>query len=366
VHHDVIETRGACDVLYVQKGAVLIGHDHKPATFVATSLLTLGLLLGTGAPGRADDANSAAASAPAISVWLAQDGEESRFPTRALTLSAFLREHNLSVGGDEYVSAPLDSALYEGMHVEYRPAAPVTVFDGDGQRELRSSAASVEALLASLNVKLGAQDEITPSLDSRLLPNAVVRIVRVKTWVARMFKTIPQPVRKREVASLMRGSSRVLDAGIPGRRVTTFRFVQRGNDSPQRTSLGSRLVRAPRAKIVAIGIGEPDFGDVARDRIATAMHIAGSAVEMVATAYVAGCYGCSGITALGLPAGHGIVAVDPRFIPLGTKLYVPGYGKALAGDTGGAIKGRRIDLGFNSLAAAIQFGRRQIKVYVLR
>ncbi|MGH7683574.1 MAG: 3D domain-containing protein, partial [Vulcanimicrobiaceae bacterium] len=78
------------------------------------------------------------------------------------------------------------------------------------------------------------------------------------------------------------------------------------------------------------------------------------------------CYGCSGTTAIGLPAGFGIVAVDPRVIPLGTRLFIEGYGPALAGDTGGAIKGYRIDLGFNSYESAIHFGERPVRVFVLR
>ncbi len=88
-------------------------------------------------------------------------------------------------------------------------------------------------------------------------------------------------------------------------------------------------------------------------------------MRLMATAYIPSCDGCSGITKTGMPAGHGVVAVDPRVIPLGTKLYVPGYGHALAGDTGGDIQGRRIDLGFDSLGAAQRFGRREIVVYVL-
>jgi 3D (Asp-Asp-Asp) domain-containing protein len=86
---------------------------------------------------------------------------------------------------------------------------------------------------------------------------------------------------------------------------------------------------------------------------------------MVATAYTANCDGCSGVTASGQHAGHGIVAVDPRVIPLGSHLYIPGYGHAVAGDTGGAIRGNRVDLGFNSDADAMQFGRRPVTVYVL-
>ncbi|GFP23590.1 hypothetical protein HKBW3S44_00394 [Candidatus Hakubella thermalkaliphila] len=95
--------------------------------------------------------------------------------------------------------------------------------------------------------------------------------------------------------------------------------------------------------------------------------LSGKEFTMVATAYFAGGGGLNGtgITATGLRAAYGIVAVDPRVIPLGTKLYIPGYGQALAADTGGWIKGNRIDLCFNSLEEAIQWGRREVKVYVV-
>jgi 3D (Asp-Asp-Asp) domain-containing protein len=87
---------------------------------------------------------------------------------------------------------------------------------------------------------------------------------------------------------------------------------------------------------------------------------------MIATAYTASCGGCDGMTAIGRRAGRGIVAVDPRVIPLGTRLYIPGYGPAIAGDTGGSIVGRRIDLGFDSVRDAMLFGRRDITVYKLK
>jgi len=73
----------------------------------------------------------------------------------------------------------------------------------------------------------------------------------------------------------------------------------------------------------------------------------------------------NGITATGLRARKGIVAVDPRIIPLGTKLFIPGYGEALAADTGGWIKNDRIDLCFESLEECFKFGRRKIRVYLV-
>lgn len=92
--------------------------------------------------------------------------------------------------------------------------------------------------------------------------------------------------------------------------------------------------------------------------------------DMIATAYYAFGKGGNdingnGITAIGLRARKGIVAVDPKVIPLGTKLYIPGYGEALAADTGGRIKGSRIDLCFESLEECFRFGIRKIKIYLV-
>ncbi len=92
--------------------------------------------------------------------------------------------------------------------------------------------------------------------------------------------------------------------------------------------------------------------------------------DMVATAYYAFGKGGNdingdGITAIGLRARKGIVAVDPKVIPLGTRLYIPGYGEALAADTGGWIKGSRIDLCFEDLLECYWYGRRKIKIYLI-
>ncbi len=86
---------------------------------------------------------------------------------------------------------------------------------------------------------------------------------------------------------------------------------------------------------------------------------------MEASAYTPFDDGQSGITASGIPAKRGIVAVDPRVVPLGTRVYVPGYGVAIAADTGGAIKGSKIDLCIEDYNEAIRFGRRKVEVYIL-
>lgn len=91
--------------------------------------------------------------------------------------------------------------------------------------------------------------------------------------------------------------------------------------------------------------------------------------QMEATAYTAYCNGCSGTTATGIDLranpNQKVVAVDPAVIPLGSRVYVEGYGEAIAGDTGGAIKGQKIDLYMQSEADAYAFGRQQVTVTLL-
>lgn len=90
---------------------------------------------------------------------------------------------------------------------------------------------------------------------------------------------------------------------------------------------------------------------------------------MQSTAYTAFCKGCSGITKTGINLKKNpqakVIAVDPKVIPLGTKVYVEGYGEAIAGDIGGAIKGNRIDVFVPNHGRALQWGRKTVKVQIL-
>ena len=90
-----------------------------------------------------------------------------------------------------------------------------------------------------------------------------------------------------------------------------------------------------------------------------------AAYTMEATAYLPTDGSATGTTAMGIPARRGVVAVDPRVIPLGSRVYIPGYGVAIAADTGGAIKGEKVDLCMETYGECMNFGRRNIEVYVL-
>lgn len=88
-------------------------------------------------------------------------------------------------------------------------------------------------------------------------------------------------------------------------------------------------------------------------------------VYVEATAYSSAEPGLSAYTATGEICRRGIIAVDPNFIPLGTKVYIPGYGYAIAADVGGAIVGNVIDVAFDSIAECYEFGRQFLEIYII-
>ena len=136
---------------------------------------------------------------------------------------------------------------------------------------------------------------------------------------------------------------------------------------------GSGPERAVMAFQESLGI--PSDGIVTEDVVRLLKHARKSDVgepsryrrvlTMEATAYSSEDPGCGLYTARGSRVTKGLVAVDPNVIPLGTRLYISGYGPAIADDTGGAIIGQVIDVAFNSRNEALQFGRRQVTVYIL-
>ncbi|MGC1381944.1 MAG: 3D domain-containing protein [Candidatus Baltobacteraceae bacterium] len=189
----------------------------------------------------------------------------------------------------------------------------------------------------------------------------------VVTWERTEQRTIAPPTIHRLSATLAPGQAHVVAAGSSGLREVRVACAQRDGGPVHKQVLSSTVVRKPSPRIVAEGIGSGSSLAAFEARgVAHMAYLARDAMQMVATAYTANCAGCGGMTAIGRRAGHGIVAVDPRVIPLGTRLYIPGYGMAVAGDTGGAIVGNRIDLGFDSWRDAMLFGRRDITVYRLK
>jgi len=197
-------------------------------------------------------------------------------------------------------------------------------------------------------------------------------ILSFYTWDSRFYtdyEVIPYETIENHTGNVRVTQSHVRQEGVPGSHEVTSAVVIIGGEERNRAVIGSNITAEPIDEIIDIGTGalgaladvnSPDFHYVRR-------------VRMEATAYTAG-FGCTGkhpwdpwyrITASGREVEHGVVAVDRTVIPLGTRLYVEGYGFAIAADVGGAIRGYKIDLFMECIIAARRFGRRHINVWIL-
>lgn len=180
-------------------------------------------------------------------------------------------------------------------------------------------------------------------------------------WEHKQIETrqakIPVTVQYEQVDTLPEGTQELVQTGSEGVEEVNEEVTYEKGKPTHVHEIGRTIITPMKPTIIRTGVSGMEM--------AKSHGQVKQVLTMEATAYLPTDGGGDGITASGMQAKHGVVAVDPNVIPLGTKLYIPGYGEALAADTGGDIVGSRIDVVMEDYGEAMQFGRRTVEVYVL-
>lgn len=274
------------------------------------------------------------------------------------TVGAVLDEIGVALDPRDRVTPARARPVEDGLMIIVRRASPVVLTVGGRKRLVMTASGTVAELLREARVRVRPGDRVLPAPTTALHPGAAVRVIRVETRILTRVERVPFAQVLQEDPTLPRGTLRVLQAGRAGWIARRTAIKTADGVVVERRDLEGMEVQPPQDRILLIGT---------RRVIATRGEFTGKEMlHMEATAYAPGHgRGVDGITAIGLRAGYGVVAVDPLVIPLGSRLFIEGYGPAVAGDVGGAIKGRRIDLGFATAREAYRFGRRPVVVYIL-
>ena len=278
------------------------------------------------------------------------------------TVRDAIAQAGVVLGPSDWTSPDPDSPIKNGMRISVLRAEPAFVARGGEVTTLLTVENSVSAVLAEAGVEIGPDDIVVPGPGQEMPESGLVRVVKVTYENITADVKIPFATERREDGSIEAGLSKVYRYGTSG--VSRVDYVARYEDGVEvsREELSRDEVTASKAQILLVGtLREVPRGgeDIRFER----------AIEVLSTAYCP-CVKCcgpnaKGVTRLGLPATQGVIAVDPRVIPLGTRVYVDGYGYALAADTGSAIKGNRIDVCFATHEEALRWGMRNLKVYVI-
>ncbi len=286
------------------------------------------------------------------------DGQNFAAVAYSGTVGAFLDKHRVELGEHDQVTPPIDMYLTHGMVIKVERAVPIQI-KVDGQEvDFWVVAATVEGALLEADIALAEKDRVEPEMKTALSAGMKIVITRVEEEIQTVEDIIGYKTIYKNDGSLNIGKTRILQAGLDGRIQRTYLITYEDGVKTTTRLIHSRTIAAARNHIIAVGTG----GTMTRGGVTFRYT---KAIDMVATGYWADPSWSDGYTAIGMVATKGIVAVDPRVIPLRTRLYVEGYGFALAADVGGAIKGYRIDLCFDTSAEAWAVGRRRVRVYVI-
>jgi len=310
-------------------------------------------------------------------VVINDDGSVITCRTMKNTFGEVMEELGIEVSEHDYVSASADTRLQttETNELYIKRAVPVYITADNTRTEVMTYRDTVEEMFTDSPVKPGKSDRLVgASMEDRITSGMELRIIRVKESYISETEEIPFTIQRKANKRMDAGTERVYQEGREGVLQKLYRVDFEDGTEVARELVSETVLQHPVNMIIEYGT-VPNFtnsrGEVVRYS---------KVLEMKATAYTASLkdtgkapgHPLFGITATGMKARKGVVAVDPKVIPLHTKLYVeildpntPDYGFCIAGDVGGAIKGNKIDLYYDSQEYVDRFGVKKVRVYIL-
>jgi uncharacterized protein YabE (DUF348 family) len=297
-------------------------------------------------------------------VHIVKDNEKKTIWTTADTVAELLKEQKIVLNEHDQISPKPQAAIKSKMNIGIKKALHLTYVDGGKKQQVWSTSATVADFLTQQGIKLNEFDRVEPSLAETVSMDGVINIIRVEKVTDVVEEPIQFAVVTKKDVSLEKGKQKTVTEGIIGSLSKQYEVLLENGKEVARKLISEQKVKDKQDKVVAVGTKELGL------QVSRGATDSGVEFYVSTTAYTANCNGCSGHTATGINLRANpnvkVIAVDPRVIPLGTKVYVEGYGYAIAADTGSAINGYKIDVFFPSSSDAYRWGVRKVKIKILK
>nr|WP_280521514.1 3D domain-containing protein [Paenibacillus mangrovi] len=323
-------------------------------------------------------------------VYLVVDGQVKSIQTHKSSLQEMLDEQSISLRPEDQISMPLSGSLQDGDKVVIDRAVPVSLTADGTTKQWNSTGDTVGEVLKEKGVPLKETDKVTPSLSEQITGPTDIRIVHTNKQVVQRHESLPYHVIKTADPSLTAGEVRVVQQGKPGVMVQNIEKVYHDGEMVSMRMVGKEVQTKTQDKVIAVGTKKKPEPAVVKTASVKPKPVSASSsnkavssnnrvskagvdfsykkvINVSMTAYSAEEPGIGTRTATGTHVTEGrTIAVDPNVIPLGWWVYIEGVGFRRAEDTGGAIKGNKIDIYYDSVKRANNFGRKSgLKVYVI-
>jgi uncharacterized protein YabE (DUF348 family) len=264
------------------------------------------------------------------------------FQTATTTLGQALWQAGIRIHQSDLVTPGLENLITKSIKITYQPSQELRIRTKDEVIHERTTKANIGSALAQAGIPLEGLDYSIPPAEAALPEQGNIRVVHVEERIDLETEPLPFDTEYQPVSDLELDKETVVQAGSFGIRARRIRVRLEDGKEVARHTEAEYTAQEPRPRILGYGTKivpktvQTSSGQIRYWR----------AVNMYAVSYNPTSAG-GNITASGLPLQKGVAAVDPAIIPLGTRLFIPGYGEAVAADTGGGVKGRIIDLGYS-------------------
>lgn len=284
-----------------------------------------------------------------LSVTIQDGGSRQVVRTAKQTVGAALQEAGITLYAADSVTPPLGAWLEPEMQITVQRSMPLTIRVDGRLIQTRSAFTNPLDVLAEAGIGLVGYDYTIPGADAVLRANDTIDVVRVTEDFLLVDEPIPYQTLWQASDELDLDTQALISAGQPGIMRQRVRVRYENGVEVSRMVDGEWVAQQPVNEVLGYGT---------RINIRTVSTPSGPrdywrVVRMRVTSYTAASSGRApddpryGITASGVRAGYGVVAIDRSVVPFRSEVYVPGYGVGFAGDTGGGVRGRWIDLGYD-------------------
>ncbi|MCR3761397.1 G5 domain-containing protein [Clostridium felsineum] len=291
------------------------------------------------------------------------DGRTSKIVTHRSNEKNILSKNSILVGPKDKIQPALDTSLRNGDKIYIKRAVNIEVAVDGRVRRIKSSEKTVSKMLKAEKIAISKIDKLNVLRNSEIKSNMKISITRVNSQIVKEDQQVDFPTEVVSDDNMGNDEKQVIQQGQAGQKEVFTKVVYEDGKAVSREVVREIVKKEPTKQIFKVGT----LGVLKPDRGGRVLYK--KSISALATAYTDD-FGF-GITASGTRVkrnsdGYSSIAVDPTVIPLGTKLYVPGYGYGIAEDTGGAIKGNRLDLFFSSEKECYDWGAKNVTVYIVK
>ncbi|GEM_PF-158851 len=328
-------------------------------------------------------------NSPEYTVFLQDGNNITAIKTKTHDVESFLIEQGITLGGEDKISVSLEQATSDNLTIIIKRAFPVTITTKDGQITVQLSEGTVKDALNKAQIYVWQDDTVEPAMTTELTSGMNITYKQISYKYEQKTESVAYKTVRVNNSTLAKGTTKVTQAGVAGTKTTKYKLIYSNGVLVDKQAIETVVTKSPVNEIIAVGTKvatvaktttttntttntNTGSGSITISAAARAAGVDASQVKSTMSIETTAYTHTGNRTATGTWPKVGTVAVNPKQIPYGTKLYIEGYGFATAEDTGGFVRSTTatriiVDLFMNSEAECILYGRHyNVRVYVLK